>query len=382
MIYFDNAATTPCSMEVMEAISFVSTTCFANPSAMYPFGMEAENLIKGSKLNIASIINAMPEEIFITSGGTESINTAIYGATDYKKNKHFVSSCMEHSAAHNCLLEVEKMGNTVSFVGTDKRGKLSIEELKTAITKDTVLFNLIYVNNEIGVIQDVEDIIKVVKSINPKCYVHLDATQALGKIKIDVVKLGIDLMSASAHKINGPKGVGLLYKKKSCNIKPLIVGGGQQACFRSGTENVSGALALSVAMAKAYEEHEDNAEKLREIKERFISGVEKIDAITINSPIADDYSSHIVSISVQDVRSEVLLNALAEHGICISAGSACHTHSKNTGSRTLKAIALPLDLQKSTVRFSFGKDNTLEEVDYALDKLKSAVLDLRKYVRR
>lgn len=382
MIYFDNAATTPCRREVFEAMQFASLNCFSNPAALYPFAMEAENLVKSSKENIAKIINARADEIFITSGGTESINTAILGACDYKKVRHFASSIMEHSAAHNCLLEVEKMGNTVTFINTDKRGHILLDEIEKTITKDTVLFNLIYVNNEIGVIQDARAVTRLVKKCNPKCYVHLDATQALGKMKIDVEALGIDLLSASAHKFNGPKGVGLLYKKKGCNIKPLIIGGGQQAGFRSGTENVPGTLALSVALALSYDELEENENILKKLKSHFVEEISKIDGIIINSPLADDYSSSIVSVSIKDVRSEVLLNELSKDEIYISAGSACHSHEKNKGSRTLTSIGVPLELQKSTVRFSFSHDNTIDEIDFAVERLKAAVEELRKYVRR
>lgn len=382
MIYFDNAATTPCRQEVFEAMQFASFKCFFNPAALYPHAIQAENLVKSSKENIAKIINAKADEIFITSGGTESINTAIYGVCDYKKPKPFVSSIMEHSAAHNCLLEVEKMGNTVSFIGSDKRGHILMEDIEKTVTKDTVLFNLIYVNNEIGVIQDAKAVTRLVKKCNPKCYVHLDATQALGKMRIDVEDLGIDLLSASAHKFNGPKGVGLLYKKKGCNIKPLIVGGGQQGNFRSGTENVAGTLALSVALTLAYDDFEKKETILKNLKSHFVEEVLKIDGVIINSPIADDYSDSIVSVSIRDIRSEVLLNELSKYEICISAGSACHSYEKNISSRTLNSIGVPKELQKSTVRFSFSYDNTIDEIDFTVEKLKDAVEELKKYVRR
>lgn len=381
-VYLDNAATTQVSPKVFEAMKDVFLVNYGNPASMHSLGYRAESIVKEAKQEIAKIFNCETSEIIITSGGTESINTVIRGVCAHGKVKHIVSSRIEHSAVYNSMLEVEKAGNKISFVEVRSDGLLDMESLEEILNEDADLFSLIWVNNEIGTIQKVEEIVKLIRKKQPKCLIHLDATQAIGKLKINLSSLDIDLMSGSAHKLHGPKGVGLLYKRKGCNIKPLLLGGGQQNNFRSGTENVPGTVGMAVAIREAYQNFDINCKKLKKMKERLIFGLSTIPQVTINSPIDEDHSSHILSISVRGIRSEVLLHELADKGVYVSAGSACHSNSKNKGSRTLNAVKLPVELQEGTIRLSLSPDLSMDEIDYAISKFAPAIEELSKFVRK
>lgn len=382
IVYLDNAATTPMSIHVFESMKPTFIQKYGNPSSMHSMGYEAECMVKEAKQKIAKIFHCDSSELIITSGGTESINTVIYGVCTYGKPKHIVSSGIEHSAVYNTMLEVEKWGNKVSFLGVDKNGLLNMEELNERLEENIDLFSLIWVNNEIGTIQKIEDIVKLVRKKQSECLIHLDATQAIGKIRIDLSALNIDLMSGSAHKLHGPKGVGILYKRKGCKIKPLILGGGQQGGFRAGTENVAGTIGMATAIEEVYTDFETKQMHLKDLKERLITGLGGLNNVTINSPVTEDFSNHILSVSVSGVRSEVLLHELASRGVYISAGSACHSNSKNKGSRTLQAIQLPVELQEGTIRLSLSTMITMEEIEYAILQIRSAIEELMKYVRR
>ena len=382
IVYLDNAATTPMSNYVFESMKPSFIQKFGNPSSMHSIGYEAECMVKEAKQKIAKILHCDTSELIITSGGTESINTVIYGVCTYGKSKHIVSSDIEHSATYNILLEVEKFGNKISFIGVDKNGLLSMEELNEILKDKIDLFSLIWVNNEIGTIQRIEEIVRLIRKKQPKCLIHLDATQAIGKIKIDLSVLNIDLISGSAHKLHGPKGVGILYKRKGCNIKPLILGGGQQGGFRSGTENVAGTIGMAAAIEESYTEFERKRIHLKNLKERLIIGLGDLENVRINSPLNEDFSNHILSLCGSGVRSEVLLHELANRGIYISAGSACHSNSKNRLSRTLQAIGLPVELQEGTIRISLSTMITMEEIEYSIAQIRSAIEELMKYVRR
>lgn len=380
--YLDNAATTPMSTEVLEAMTDVFLKHYGNPSSMHSLGYEAECLVRAAKQKMARIFNCDSSELIITSGGTESINTAIYGIRNPHKTQHIVASSIEHSAVYQSMLEMEQWGNKISFVSVDKNGLLDIKALEQLLEEKTDLFNLIWVNNEIGSIQKVEEIIRLIRRKQPECLIHLDATQAIGKLKIDLSRLNIDLMSGSAHKLRGPKGVGLLYKRKSCNIKPLIFGGGQQGGFRSGTENVAGTVGMATAIEEAYKDFDCKCRHLRKLKERLIEKLSGISKIVINSPMDENYSDHILSLSIEGIRSEVILHELANQGVYVSAGSACHSNSKNKGSRTLNAIGMPKELQEGTIRLSLGSQLSPEDIDYAVSKFEPAIKELSKYVRK
>lgn len=380
--YLDNAATTPVSEEVFEAMKDVFLNHYGNPASMHKLGYEAECIVKDAKKKIADVFHCDPSEIFITSGGTESINTVIYGALAVGKEKHIAASMIEHSAVYHSMLEAEKAGNKISFLKVDSEGLLDLTALEEILNDRLDLFSLIWVNNEIGTIQKVEEIVRTIKRRQPNCLIHLDATQAIGKIKIDLSRLDIDFMSGSAHKLQGPKGAGLLFKRKRAALSPLLIGGGQQAGFRAGTENVPGTVGLATALYAAYQDFDYKMEKIRMMKEKLVNELSKLPEVSIHSPIDENHSPHIVSLSVKGIRSEVLLHELANQGVYVSAGSACHSTSKNKGSRTLNAIGISKEAQEGTLRFSFAPYLSMEAIDYAVSKFKPAVEELGKYVRK
>lgn len=380
--YLDNAATTAVSDKVLERMCEVLKKHYGNPASAHTLGFEAERLISEAKKAMAGRLGCDISEIFITSGGTESINTVIYGVCG-SRPKHIAASSIEHPAVINAMLEVEKNGNEISFVNVDDKGRLLTEELEQLLDSRKIdLFNLIWVNNEVGSIQNAASIAELIKSRQPGCLIHLDATQAIGKLKINLKALKIDLLSGSAHKLHGPKGVGILYKKKGCNIKPLLVGGGQQNGFRSGTENAAGTAALACAIDEAYEDFEAKAANLHMLKRHCVELLSRIDDVVIHNPPSEEFSDSIVSFAAKGVRSEVLLHELSAKGIYVSAGSACHSLSKSKGSHVLNALHIPLDLQEATIRISMSAATTMEEIEYAAAAIKEAVPFLRKYIHK
>ena len=377
--YFDNGATTKVFPEVKDLMVEVLERDYGNPSSMHMKGVEAERYVKESREIIAKSLKVEPKEIVFTSGGTESNNMALVGTAmaNERKGKHIISTRIEHASVYNPLFFLEEQGFEVTYLPVDSHGIVDLDALKEALRPDTILVSVMYVNNEIGAIEPIEEIGRIVKAHNKECIFHVDAIQAYGKYEIYPKRLGIDLLSVSGHKIHGPKGIGFLYIKDKIKIHPLILGGGQQKGMRSGTENVPGIAGLGKAAEIIYTDHEEKMKKIQEIKDYFISQVMELPDVKNNSGEAH----HVASISFKGVRSEVLLHALEEREIYVSAGSACSSN-KPAISGTLKAIGLTKEYYDSTLRFSFSILNTKEEVDQAITALKELLPMLRRFTRR
>ena len=381
--YLDNSATTRCFDETIKAVEEEMKTYYGNPSSMHKKGFEAEKKIREVTKIIASTLKCEESEIIYTSGGTEADNMALIGiARAYKRQgKHIITSSIEHAAILQTAEFLKEEGFEITYLPTDEKGIVDLEELKKSVREDTILVSIMGVNNEIGTVQPIEEISKIVKEKNPSALFHVDAVQAYGKIKLIPKKMGIDLMSVSGHKIHGPKGVGFLYVSYKTKIKPIIFGGGQQKALRSGTENVCGIMGLGAAVERLFATFDDDTKRMRELREYMIEGLLKIDGVRINGGQGEEAAPHIVSASISGVRAEVLLHSLEDKGIYISSGSACASN-KPAVSETLKAINLPKELLDSTVRFSFSVFTSKEEIDYTLDCLKEIIEKLRMYVRR
>ena len=377
--YLDNAATTFVFPEVKDVMVKVMEEDFGNPSSLHKKGVEAEQYIKEAKETIAKLLKVEPKEILFTSGGTESNNMALIGAAyaNRRRGNHIITTRIEHASVYNPLIHLEEEGFRVTYLPVDEHGIVKLDALKEALTEDTILVSIMYVNNEIGAIQPVEEIGKLIKSYREDIVFHVDAIQAYGKLYIYPKRMKIDLLSMSGHKIHGPKGSGFLYMKDKIKVHPLMFGGGQQKGMRSGTENVPAIAGLSVASKIMYENHEEKIERLQTLKQRLIQGACEIENVTDHSGEAP----HIVSLSFQGVRSEVLLHALEEKGVYVSSGSACSSNHPAV-SGTLKAIGLDRNQLESTLRFSLSVFTTEEEIDYSIQCLKELVPVLRRFTRR
>ncbi len=380
--YFDNSATTRVYPEVAEAMTKVMLEDFGNPSSMHIKGMDAEVLVRHARETIAKSLKVDDRCILFTSGGTESDNLALIGCTsaNNRAGKHIITTKIEHPAILDTCKYLEEQGYEVTYLGVDSNGQIRLEELKKSLRADTIIVSIMHTNNEIGSLQPLEEAGKIIKANNPQTLFHVDAVQGFGKARIYPKKMNIDLLSVSGHKIHGPKGMGFLYIGEKVKIHPIIHGGGQQKNLRSGTENVPGIVGIAKATEMIYENFDSDIKHMYELKERLIQGVSEIDDIKINGLTGEDSAPHIVSISVGSIRSEVLLHALEDKGIYISAGSACASN-KPAISETLKAIGVEKRFLDSTVRFSFCPANTLEEVDYCVETLKSILPMLRKFTR-
>ena len=380
--YFDNSASTRVLEPVKDIVVKTMTEDYGNPSAKHRKGMEGEQYIKEAAEIIAGTLKVAPKEIIFTSGGSESNNMALIGAATANKRagNHIISTAIEHPSVYNPLAYLEEQGFSVTYLPVDSQGHLSLKALEEAIRPETILISIMYVNNEIGAVEPIEAISRIIKKKNPAILLHVDAIQAYGKFIIRPKRQGIDLLSVSAHKIHGPKGVGFLYADQRVKLKPLIYGGGQQKGMRSGTENVPGVAGLGVAARIMYTDHEEKIKALYNLKDRMISGLSELDQVTVNSFLGELSAPQIVSAGFSGVRSEVLLHALEDKGIYVSSGSACSSNHPAV-SGTLKGIGVKQELLDSTLRFSFGIYNTIEEVDYCIDTLKELLPVLRRYQR-
>lgn len=381
--YLDNSATTLVSKEVLDKMTQVLCMDYGNPSSMHRKGVEAEKYLKEAREIIAKTLKASEKEILFTSGGTESDNMALIGTcmANKRQGNHIIISGIEHPAVLEPAKFLAENGFELTILPVDSDGMVDLKALADAITEKTILVSVMYVNNEIGTVEPIEEIAKIIKQKNPNTLFHVDAIQAYGKFKIVPKKMGIDLLSVSGHKIHGPKGIGFLYIREGVKIKPIIYGGGQQKGMRSGTDNVPGIVGISTAAKLAYEDFESKQAHLYALREHLIEGIEAMDGIEVNGRKDRSFAPHIVNIRVEKVRSEVLLHALEDKEIYISAGSACSSN-KPAPSRTLLGIGLPKEQVETSVRISFSVDNTIEQVDYLLDTLKEVVPMLQKYVRK
>ena len=384
--YLDNAATTKVSTAVMEKMNRVFLTDFGNPSSMHKIGMDAETYIREAKKQIADTLKCEPSEIVFTSGGTESNNMALIGAAlaNKRTGNHIISTRIEHASVYQPLLFLEELGFRVTFAPVDEAGRVKLEELADAVTDETILVSVMYVNNEIGSLEPIAEISKRIKEKNKRVIFHVDAIQAYGKLKIQPAKEGIDLLSVSGHKIHGPKGSGFLYIKNKTKIKPLIHGGGQEKGMRSGTENVPAIAGLSQAAKDMYANLEANQRHLFALKERLAERLAKLEGVTLNGIPEEGIlatAPHVLSVSFAGIRSEVLLHALEEKGVYVSSGSACSSNHPDI-SGTLVAIGVKKELLDATLRFSFSVTTTTEEIDYAADCVEALLPKLRRFFRK
>lgn len=383
-VYFDSAATGKVLPEAVETMVKAMTEVYGNPSSASILGIEAGNVLKKSQEDIARLINAEPSEIYFTSGGTEGDNWAIFGtAYGYKRSgKHIITTNTEHPAINLPLEALKEEGFEIEKIGVDEKGYIDIEELKSKIRKDTILVSVILANNETGTVQDIEKIGQAVKEVNNDTLLHADAVQAFGKMKIDVKNSKIDMLSASGHKFGAPRGTGIFYMKKGLKVKPLMYGGGQQLNQRPGTENVAGAAAIAKAAEVCYKNLEENNEKIREIKKYIADRVlTEIPNTFINGDSIEKASPYVLNIGFMGLRSEVLLHALEAEGIYVSAGSACNS-KKKVRSSVLSAMGKSDEEIEGSIRLSFSKFNTMEEAEYAVEKLKEQAALLRKFNRK
>ncbi|MCI9008828.1 MAG: cysteine desulfurase [Lachnospiraceae bacterium] len=381
--YLDNSATTRCLECVTEKMVHVMRTDYGNPSSLHKKGVEAEHYIKEAKAFFAENLKVQEKELYFTSGGTESNNLAVMGAAlaNQRAGKHLITTAIEHPSVLNVMKYLETCGFRVTYLPVDKNGIVSLDALRDAVSQETILLSVMYVNNEIGSVQPIKEIAQTVRMQNPRVLFHVDAIQAYGKYRIYPKKEGIDLLSVSGHKIHGPKGIGLLYVSEKAKIRPILFGGEQQKGIRSGTENVPGTAGIAEAAKECYRDLEEKTDRMYRLKEKLITGAERLDGVTVNGRTGRDSAPHIVSLSFAGVRSEVLLHALEEKGIYVSAGSACSSN-KPSVSQTLQGIGLEKGLLGSTLRFSLSFETTEEEIAYCLEGLKEVLPMLRKYVRR
>lgn len=387
-VYLDNSATTRVFPEVAELMTAIMCEDYGNPSSLHMKGVRAEQYIRNAKTTLAKILKVNERELLFTSGGTESDNLALVGCAlaNRRRGNHLITTQVEHPAILQTMHYLESQGFRVTYLPVDECGRVRVADLQREMTQDTILVSVMHTNNEIGAVQPIAEIGEMIKRMNPYTLFHVDAVQGFGKAKIFPKKMNIDLMSVSSHKIHGPKGMGLLYINDKVKIQPIIYGGGQQQNLRSGTENVPGAAGMARAAEILYTHYEKDVEHLYELKRRFIAGVRQIEDVRINGLVEGDEfgeqsAPHIVSVSFRGVRSEVLLHALEEVGIYVSAGSACSSH-KPQPSATLRAIGVEKALLESTVRFSFSVFTTVEEIDYTLRVLYDKIPMLRRYMRR
>lgn len=382
--YLDNSATTVVANSVKDIMIKVMSEDYGNPSSLHQKGVEAERYVKTAREIIAKSLKASEKEIIFTSGGTESNNLALIGTAMANKRSgmHIITSMVEHASILSTMDFLKEHGFRITYLPVDKNGHIDLETLRNEVCEDTILVSIMYVNNEIGAIEPISEASKIIKEKNPNTIFHVDAIQAYGKYKIYPNKLGIDMLSVSGHKINGPKGSGFLYVSSKVKIKPIIYGGGQQKGMRSGTENVPAIAGLSDAVRLAYDNFDEKINHLYELKNHFIEELEKMDNVVINSKTGDESAPHIVSASFVGVRSEVMLHTLEDKNIYVSAGSACSSNKAKSVSATLKGIGLKNEEIDSTIRFSFSYSTTLEEIDYAIETINQNITMLRKFVRK
>ena len=401
-VYFDNSATTRTDENVIELMTKIMRDDFGNPSSKHMKGVESEKYLTYAKNTLAKLLKVSPAEIFFTSGGTESNNTAVIGfaMANMRRGRHLITTQTEHDSVLEAFKYLEEMrlpenidpegkGFEVTYLKPDEQGIISCDDLKAALREDTILVSVMMVNNELGCVQDIEKMGKIIKEADPGCAFFVDAVQAFGKYEIYPKRMNIDMLSISAHKIHGPKGSGALYVNEKIKVRPLILGGGQQKGFRSGTDNVPGAAGLAKAAENAYADLKEDTARMQKVKDHLCEGLAGLCkegafgncSVKINSSGGENFAPHILSVSFVPVKSEVLLHALEEKGIYVSAGSACSSNRKRE-SHVLSAVGMDKKAADCTLRFSFCKYNKIEEADYLLECLREILPVLSKFTPR
>lgn len=382
-VYFDNSASTKVSEKAIEIMLKTMRDDYANTSGKHIKGVEAESYVKDAADIIAKTLKVKKGEIIFTSGGTESNNMALIGGAMSRKRygKHIIISGIEHPAVYRPAEFLTEQGFELSVLPVNSEGQVDLELLKSTIRDDTVLVSVMYVNNEIGAIEPVEEISKIIKAENKDILFHVDAIQAYTKLRINPKSQGIDMLSASGHKFHGPKGVGFLYIDSNVKINPIIFGGGHQRGMRSGTLNTTGIAGMGVAAKEAYDNFDERINKISGLKYYLMDELEKTEGAILNTGRGENFAPQVISVSFEDIRAEVLLHALEDRGIYVSSGSACSSNHPGI-SGTLKAIGVRENLLDATIRISLSELNNKEEADYFIKNLKELLPLLRKFVRK
>ena len=378
MIYFDNASTTAICEPVLNKLTEVLKDSFANPSSLHGLGFQVEKQINEARKKIAQCIKAKPEEIYFTSGGTEANNTAVLGiADDYKRRGNkVITTNIEHPSVADSFNELERRGFQVVFLDVDEKGYIDFEKLENEIDDNTILVSIMYVNNEVGTIQNIEKIYSLIKNKNKDCIFHTDCVQAFGKHSINSAY--VDAISISSHKINSVKGVGALYVKKGVRVTNLHFGGGQESGFRPGTENVPGIIAFGLAAELACKNMTENFKKVSSVKAELMKITKELEDVYVNGD-SENASPYILNLSFKDVKGEVLLHALENDKIYVATGSACSSRAKEKK----KIVDFLADGRgQNAVRFSFSSYNTVEEARQVVESLKKNVPLLRMFIPR
>lgn len=384
MIYLDNCATTKMRKEVIDTMYSSLEEDFGNPSSLHRLGLKSEKEIKKSRQIVSDYLNVDEREIYFTSGGTESNNIAIQSIVNSlgKKGKHIITTKTEHASIINIMKNLETKGFKVTYLDVDGNGRVPLEELEDSIDDETILVSIIHVNNEIGTIQEINEIKKIIKLKNSKALLHVDGIQSFGKIDFSIKDLGVDTFSFSSHKIHGPKGVGGLYVKRDLNLSPIVFGGNQERGMRSGTENVPGIIAFGKAVEIMDKEKEQERKHVLELKRYTIELIEKsIEDIKINSSLEYIFSPYILNVSFRNTRGEVLLHFLEQKNIYISTASACSSNGTKQ-SDVLKAIGLDNTEIEGTIRICFSYENNKEDIACFVDELRKSVEEIRKIMKR
>ncbi|GAA3403848.1 cysteine desulfurase family protein [Paenibacillus hodogayensis] len=364
MYYFDHAATTPPYEEVVQTVAEVMGSHFGNPSSIHGLGLQAERLVGKAREAVARLLHVLPEEIVFTSGGTESNNMAIVGAALHYagRGKHLVTSELEHPSVYECFRYLERIGYEVTYVKPNGSGQLSAREVLAAVRQDTILVSVMHVNNEIGAIQPVAEIGEGLREF-PRTLFHVDAVQSVGKLPVKPGEWGVDLLSVSGHKFRGPRGSGLLYKRKGIALQPLLIGGGQEAGARSGTENVPAMVGMAKALRLTMERRESDAQRMAGLRERLLTHIKAIPGLVYNGSDREaDMAPHIIGFSAPGIKPEVVVHALEEHHIYISTKSACSS-GIDRPSRILLALGADGERAASGLRISLSPEHDTSSVD-------------------
>ncbi|GBC81010.1 Cysteine desulfurase IscS [bacterium HR10] len=369
-VYLDNNATTPVAPEVVDAMAPYWREHFGNPSSLHRKGVEAERAVRASRATIARLLGVKETEIVFTSGGTEGDNLALKGAARAlrRRGNHIVTTRIEHPAVLESCRDLEAEGFRVTYLDVDAHGSVTPEAVEAALTPETILVSIMHVNNEVGTILPIAEIAERVKRRNPEIVVHSDGVQAIGKVPVHLQ--GVDLYTISGHKIHAPKGTGALVVREGVRLVPLLSGGGQERGLRSGTENVAGIVGLARALELMCENLEEKLAHFHRMRERFLEGVRQIPGARINSPASSVPTT--VNVSFPGIPAEVLLHALEEEGVFVSTGAACASR-KGRRSHVLEAMRLPPEVIDSSLRFSFSRYTTLEDIEWAIQALHRAL---------
>ncbi len=370
-IYLDNAATTKPCKEAVEKIIDTLNLKYGNPSSLHKKGLEAEKEVEFARAKIAKMLNADSKEIYFTSGGTEANNIALFGAVKAQKRrgKKIITTAIEHPSVYNSVMQLEKQGFEVDFLEPNSTGEISVEQIRRIVDANTILVSVMMVNNEVGSVLPVEKIKDIIKEKNSTALLHIDAVQAFGKLPINVEQFGADLLTISAHKIHGPKGVGALYKRSGVRIEPMTFGGEQQKRLRPGTEPVPLILGFGAAVQQI--DPKNDNEKIKGLNRYLRNELLNLKGVSINSP--ESAAAHIINFSTNKIKSETMLNFLSTKGIYVSSGSAC---AKGKRSRVLSSMQLPLKRIDTALRISFSRENTQQDINELLAALKEGFAKL------